>query len=298
MSDEPLFSPPTQWIKKCLFKMGQYDSPEDGQVAALRMSSVGQYALLYFHNEAFLTHRGPIGFQSPRQMPLLFVPWTPPCSHGSSHAFSHPPTPEDTNNNIRCVTKTAPEEFQDPELMRSVRSHVNSGVVVRRRRLTPRAKIRAIGGKGTPKHPLTCRGTSSAVESNTEVSQFMPREEALDIFQSYQVPRTPYFLTDATPQSPESEPGSPKAHKASKRTKRSVPARNPLSDEDQVLVQPPEGGEQWMNPLFSAAYQAHGPFEFAKPTPSNQPSPHNPFQAFLAPTRASINMPVVKYYCR
>lgn len=268
------------------------------------------------------------------QMPQPAFPWSSPDPFGtrtapsappassrrrtSSRTSSHSPASEDTSNSFRFVTATRPEEFRDPELMRTVRSHVMFGVVEGRQRrtfpVTSKAKTKAStrgesSGSGPsplahhPKRNISFNRSDSAATSNPDNPEIMERGEALDIFQRYRVPKQS-SVTGSTPRSDQGtdadSPESLRPSHQSKRTKRSV--NTPPSYEqqlpEQMLVQPPEGGRGWMNPLYNSAFQVLGPLEaFAVPTPNNPFSPHDPFQALPAPINADINMPMLKYYC-
>ncbi|GME23146.1 hypothetical protein GTA08_BOTSDO05111 [Neofusicoccum parvum] len=254
------------------------------------------------------------------QMPQPAFPWSSPASsrrRTSSRTSSHSPASEDTSNSFRFVTATRPEEFRDPELMRTVRSHVMFGVVEGRQRrtfpVTSKAKAKAStrgesSGSGPsplahhPKRNISFNRSDSAATSNPDNPEIMERGEALDIFQRYRVPKQS-SVTGSTPRSDQGtdadSPESLRPSHQSKRTKRSV--NTPPSYEqqlpEQMLVQPPEGGRGWMNPLYNSAFQVLGPLEaFAVPTPNNPFSPHDPFQALPAPINADINMPMLKYY--
>ncbi|KKY19007.1 hypothetical protein UCDDS831_g05639 [Diplodia seriata] len=128
----------------------------------------------------------------------------PPAStrrRTGSRTSSKSPKEDDTNNSFKFVTATRPDEFKDPELMRTVRSHVMFGVVEGRQRVTPRAKKPLAAPASTSssfpvapaqKRTPTLRRADSAADSNPENPQIMAREEALDIFQRY---RHLYFGT-------------------------------------------------------------------------------------------------------
>ncbi|OJD37597.1 uncharacterized protein BKCO1_600041 [Diplodia corticola] len=253
------------------------------------------------------------------------APQAPPAASSSrrrtgSRLSSQSPTNDDTSNGFKFVTATRPEEFKDPELMRTVRSHVMFGVVEGRQRVTPRAKkstaaplgastrgessssSTGLGQKRTP----TLTRFDSAADSNPENPQIMAREEALDIFQRYRVPRSTASLPGSTPRSDQgTDADSPESQRSSmvKRPKRgfvATPPAAPLVEQqhpEQMLVQPPQGGRVWLNPLFDSAFQMIGPFAaFAPPAPSNPFSPHDPFLALPQPS-SNIDMPAVKYYC-
>ncbi|KAL1625371.1 hypothetical protein SLS54_003463 [Diplodia seriata] len=255
-------------------------------------------------------------------MPQPTFPWSSPGEQSAagheahitnaSRTSSKSPKEDDTNNSFKFVTATRPDEFKDPELMRTVRSHVMFGVVEGRQRVTPRAKKPLAAPASTSssfpvapaqKRTPTLRRADSAADSNPENPQIMAREEALDIFQRYRVPRSTASLPGSTPHSDQgTDPDSPESQLSNlvKRPKRSFVNTPPAVEQqqpEQILVQPPRGGISSINPLFRSAFLNVGPFEaFTTPAPSNPFGSHDPFLALPQPT-ANINMPQVKYYC-
>lgn len=237
----------------------------------------------------------------------------------SSRTSSRSPTNDDTGNGFRFVTATRPEEFRNPELMRTVRSHVMFGVVEGRQRpkkATPSTRAESSTGAGAPpaatiaKRPMQTlrRSDSLATASHPDNPPFMPREEALDIFQRYRVPRSSASLPGSTPRSDQgTDVDSPESYRPAyqpKRTKRNAMGTSTSASahgqqlSDQVLVQPPEGGMYRINPLYDSAFQVLGPFKaFATPAPVNPFSSHDPFLALPQPISTEINMPLLKYYC-
>ncbi|KAK0659812.1 hypothetical protein DIS24_g3655 [Lasiodiplodia hormozganensis] len=265
-------------------------------------------------------------WSSPDPFAMCTAPSAPPASAAassrrrtSSRTSSRSPTSDDAGNSFKFVTATRPEEFKDPELMRTVRSHVMFGVVEGRQRVPPRAKKPAAApapGASTrgessstvttaQKRTPTLRRSDSAADANPDNPQFMGREEALDIFQRYRVPRSSASLPGSTPHSDQgTDVDSPESQRSIlvKRPKRTFvdtpPTTTPIEQQlpEQILVQPPQGGSQWINPLFHSAFQVMGPFEAFAPAPSNPFSSHDPFLALPQPN-SNINMPAVKYYC-
>lgn len=247
------------------------------------------------------------------------APSAPQAPAAAVHATSsRSPTNDDTSGSFRFVTATRPEEFRDPELMRTVRSHVMFGVVEGRQRVPKKASVASSArgessiGAGAPtaasavaKRPL--RRTDSMATTNPDNPPFMHREEALDIFQRYRVPRSSTSLPGSTPHSEQgTDADSPESYRPSqpKRAKRSVidtPTATSAYEQlplEQQLVQPPQGGMSRLNALYDSAYQVIGPFKaFSTPAPFNPFSTHDPFLALPQPISTEINMPLVKYYC-
>lgn len=293
-------------------------SVELSRLASTEHPNASKRGFIFLHNRVLTNAKDPFGMRTAPS-----APQAPAASSSSrrtsSRTSSRSPTNDDTGNGFRFVTATRPEEFRNPELMRTVRSHVMFGVVEGRQRpkkATSSTRAESSTGAGAPpaatiaKRPMQTlrRSDSLATASHPDNPPFMPREEALDIFQRYRVPRSSASLPGSTPRSDQgTDVDSPESYRPAyqpKRTKRNAMGTSTSASahgqqlSDQVLVQPPEGGMYRINPLYDSAFQVLGPFKaFATPAPVNPFSSHDPFLALPQPISTEINMPLLKYYC-